>query len=120
MKKELPASGSFFILLQRLNEGHKKTLPKGRGRSKRLALVQNTSHAGLLAVGGVLGDDALRGGLVNSGGGSNQSLNRSVGVELLQSGLGGRLNHLVAQGLVLSNGNALDSGLDIRHRNFPP
>ena len=92
----------------------------GRGINKRLGLVQNTGHASLLAVRSVLGDNALGSSLIDSGGRGNHGLDRSVVVELLQSGLGGGLHHLVAHGLVLGNRNALDSGLDIRHENFPP
>ena len=87
----------------------------GGEENKRLGLVQNTGHASLLAVGSVLGDNALGGSLVNSGGRGDHGLNGSVGVELLQSGLGGGLHHLVAESLVLGNGDALDSRLNVRH-----
>ena len=75
---------------------------------------------GPLAIGGVLGDDALRGGLIDGGGSSNQSLGGHVVAELLHRGLGGGLDHLIAQGLALGNADALDSGLNVRHCSFPP
>ena len=97
-----------------------KRKPSRNREGKRLSLVQRAGHAGLLAIGGVLGDDALRGGLVNSGRSSNQRLGGHVVVELLHRGLGGGLNHLIAQSLALGNADALDSGLNVRHCSFPP
>ena len=87
---------------------------------KELRLVQSASHTGLLAVGSVLGDDALRSSLVDGGSGNDQIRVGHVVVELLHRGLGSRLDHLVAHGLTLGNADTLDSGLNVRHRNFPP
>ena len=85
-----------------------------------LRLVQSAGHAGLLTVGGVLGDDALRSSLVDGGSSNDHGLVGHVVVELLHRGLGGGLDHLVAHGLTLGNADTLDSGLNVRHRNFPP
>ena len=87
---------------------------------KELRLVQSASHTGLLAVGSVLGDDALRSSLIDGGSGSDHGHVGHVVVELLHRGLGGGLDHLVAHGLTLGNADTLDSGLNVRHRNFPP
>ena len=92
----------------------------GRGINKRLGLVQNTGHASLLAVRSVLGDNALRSGLIDSGrGGAQHFSSRGIrgggSIELLDRGLGRRLHHLVAESLVLGNADALDSRLNIRH-----
>lgn len=116
MQLQKPLNRAAFTISKEKDK--KKTLPKREG--KRLSLVQRAGHAGLLTVGGVLGDDALRSGLVNSSRSGNQSLGGHVGVKLLQRGLDGGLDHLVAQGLALGNAHTLDSGLNVRHCNFPP
>jgi len=99
----------------------KKASPIGEALiEKELRLVQSAGHAGLLTVGGVLGDDTLRSSLVDGGSSSDHGLIGHVVVELLHRGLGGGLDHLVAHGLTLGNADTLDSGLNVRHRNFPP
>ena len=97
-----------------------KRKPSRNREGKRLSLVQRAGHAGLLAIGGVLGDDALRSGLIHSGRSGDQSLSGHIGAELLHRSLGGGLDHLVAHGLALGNADALDSGLNVRHCSFPP
>ena len=51
---------------------------------------------------------------------SGRGLGGRGGVKLLDRGLGGGLDHLVAEGLVLNNADALDSRFNVRQRNSPP
>ena len=105
----------------------KKNPPKGRveQQSKLLSLGHFTGHASLLTVRGVLGDNALSSGLIDSGRGgaqhfSSRGIRGGSGIELLDSGLGSRLHHLVAESLALGDAHTLDSRLNIRQRNSPP
>ena len=97
--------------------GNKKTLPEKEGikQSGLLSLDQHARHARLLTVRSILGNNALRSGLVHSGRGGAQHFSRRIGIELLQRSLGSGLHHLVAQSLMLGDADALDRRLDVRH-----
>ena len=90
------------------------------------SLAQLLGQASLLAIGGVLVDNALRGGLINRGGGRGQlhiggrGIGSNSSLELLHGSTDSALDHAITQVLLRSNLHALLSGLDIRQLLSPP
>ena len=91
-----------------------------------LRLRQPLGQTSLFAVRGILMDNALGNGFIDSGGGE-AVLRRSVGggsgdlrLKLLDGGLDLRLHHTVPKVLGFADLHALDSGLDVRQRGSPP
>ena len=109
-------------------ENNKKNPPEWEGRKTEINLLglgQLTGHARLFTVRSILRDNALSSGLIDSRRGgaqhfSGRGLGGRGGVKLLDRGLGGGLDHLVAEGLVLNNADALDSRFNVRQRNSHP
>lgn len=91
-----------------------------------LGLGHLLRQTGLFAARGILVQNALGGGFIDSGGGE-AVLRRSVGggsgdlrLKLLDGGLDLRLHHTVPKVLGFADLHALDSGLDVRQRGSPP